>query len=82
LGDRKDVWPTKIPCCPPRHKIGHFGDVLSSHVLGLVLKKTKPNTTKANNTRTKMAVIKTSRKIIQKANLKVNLNQQLTVEQF
>ena len=31
-----------------RHKIGHFGDVLPSQSLGLVLKKTKTNTRKAN----------------------------------
>jgi len=33
-----------------RHKIGHFGDVLPSQSLGLVLKKAKPNTTKASIT--------------------------------
>ena len=36
-----------------RHKIGHFGDVLLIQSLGLVQKKTKPNTTNANNTGTK-----------------------------
>ena len=33
---------------------GHFGDVLPSQSLGLVLKKVNPNTTKANNTGTTM----------------------------
>ena len=32
---------------PARHRIGHFGDVSPSQYLGLVWKKTKPNTTKA-----------------------------------
>ena len=32
---------------PTQHKIGHFGDVSPSQSLGLVWKKTKPNTTKA-----------------------------------
>ena len=32
---------------PTWHKIGHFGDVSQSQSLGLVWKKTKPNTTKA-----------------------------------
>jgi len=31
-----------------QHKIGHFGNVSSSQSLGLVWKKTKPNTTKAH----------------------------------
>jgi len=50
--------------------MGHFGDVLPSQSRGLVLKKLNPNTTKANNTRTK-------RQNIHKANL--DLNQQSTV---
>ena len=33
---------------PPDAKTGHFGDVLPSHSLGLLLKKTKSNATKAN----------------------------------
>jgi len=32
---------------PTRHRIGHFGDAFLSQSLGLVWKKTKPNTTKA-----------------------------------
>jgi len=32
-------------------KAGHLGDVLPSQSLASVLKKTKPNTTKANNTK-------------------------------
>jgi len=39
--------------CATRHKIGHFARVLPSQFLDVVLKKTKLNTTKANNTRTK-----------------------------
>jgi len=35
-----------------RHKIGHFRDVLASQYLALLLKKTKPKTTKTSNTRT------------------------------
>jgi len=33
---------------PHRKKIGHFGDVLLSPLLGTVLKKNKSNTTKAH----------------------------------
>ena len=32
---------------PTQHKTGHFGDVHPTQSLGLVLKKLKPNTTKA-----------------------------------
>jgi len=60
---------------PNRHKIGHFGDVLPS--TGLVLKKTKHNTTKANNTATQWHILKHTEKNI-KGNLNQNLNK-LTV---
>ena len=33
---------------PTRHKIGHFRDISPSQSIGLVWKKTKPNTTKAH----------------------------------
>jgi len=32
--------------------MGHFGDILPGQYLGLVLKKTKSNTTKTNNRET------------------------------
>jgi len=55
---------------PPRHNIGHFGDVLQSQSLGLVLKKLNltqhKQTTQQNGKNT------------QKANL--NLNQQSTLQ--
>jgi len=39
---------------PTRHKIGHFEDVLPSQSLNWrSTEETKPNTTKANGTRTK-----------------------------
>jgi len=38
---------------PTRHKIGHFGDVLPSQSLGLVLKKAKPNETNLDKTKPK-----------------------------
>ena len=38
---------------PTRHKINHFGDVSRSQSLGLVWKKTEPNTTKGSICRSK-----------------------------
>jgi len=40
-----------------RHKIGHFGDVSPSQSLGLVWKKTKPDTTKSTHSPIKRNVL-------------------------
>jgi len=51
-GERQNSTPQRLTDSvvvlrPTQHKTGHFGDVSPSQSLGLVWKKTKPNTTKA-----------------------------------
>jgi len=60
---------------PIQHNVGHFGDVLPSQSLGVVLTKLK---TKANNTRTKESKRKQKNKMcLTLTNTqKLNLNQQ------
>ena len=62
---------------PTRHNIGHFGDVLPSQSLGLVLKKLNL-TQESKQYRKRMAKTHTRSNRESKQNL--NLNQQLTVK--
>jgi len=55
---------------PTQHKIGHFRDVLSQPISWLSAEETKPNTTKANNTKSKLNQKKTHKMLNLKKNTK------------